>query len=303
MYSLKILSKKALSFLVLFPVLASAQVTLQEWTFDDANGTIIGESSNSGNPGDWVFSDGLTDQQATVTNGALRFFGASTGDGILNAFTSGDTVFTTGIYELSLTVSDFSFSGEGTTGWVQFLIKSEGNNLIIFRVQESPSETLRLWLRSGSGGEFYALAGVNTDPGGTITISASINMDDQTFTCSIDSFNDNFDVVSMGPFPFNGTGDVTGLAIASQLNNATTETTDYLDISEIRLTGPEYISLPDTWAGYEIDENGWIDTAGFMGQLYINLDPWIWSENWGRWIYMPEEYVSDTGSWAYAGNL
>lgn len=287
--------------MLVLPALAFGQVTLQEWTFDDANGTTIGESLNSGSPGDWGFSEGLTDQQAAVTDGALRLLGASTGDGIINSLTTGESVFTNGIYEFSFSVSDFDMTGAGTLGWAQILLKSGGANLVIFRLQESPSETLRIWLNSGAGGQFFPLTGSNISNGGTITISGSINLDEQTITCSIDSPNDEFDVASTGPLAFLNTGDLTGFQLASQLTTSTTAASDFLDISEIRLTGPEVSVEPATWAGYEVDENGWADTSGFMSWINVFHAPWVWSTALDRWLYMPEESVSESGGWAYAG--
>lgn len=56
-----------------------------------------------------------------------------------------------------------------------------------------------------------------------------------------------------------------------------------------------------TWAGYEITED-YVDTGSFMGWLGIADDPWVWSVSIGRFIYLPEAYVGETGAWTYVPN-
>ncbi len=53
------------------------------------------------------------------------------------------------------------------------------------------------------------------------------------------------------------------------------------------------------WAGYESDQNDCIDTGDFMGPLYVELDPWIWSSEMDRWFFVPEEHVSSEGGWVF----
>ena len=55
-----------------------------------------------------------------------------------------------------------------------------------------------------------------------------------------------------------------------------------------------------TWAGYPVDEKGWVDTEDWMGWLNGTHAPWIWSESMNGYIYLPEENVSDIGAWLYA---
>jgi hypothetical protein len=54
-----------------------------------------------------------------------------------------------------------------------------------------------------------------------------------------------------------------------------------------------------TWAGYEVDELGWVDTLSWLGYLNVLADPWIWSASFNNWMYMPEGSVGEGGSWAY----
>ena len=58
---------------------------------------------------------------------------------------------------------------------------------------------------------------------------------------------------------------------------------------------------PTTWAGYPIIPPGYVDTAGFMGWLYIGYSPVLWSVSLNGWIYLPEESVAPDGrsAWVY----
>jgi hypothetical protein len=54
-----------------------------------------------------------------------------------------------------------------------------------------------------------------------------------------------------------------------------------------------------TWAGYEVDGNGNVDTGSWMGQLYVTHAPWIYSYSLGTYTYIPDEGISNDGSWTY----
>jgi hypothetical protein len=55
----------------------------------------------------------------------------------------------------------------------------------------------------------------------------------------------------------------------------------------------------DTWAGYPIDSDGFVDTGDWMGLLYVGDPPWIWRYDISQWWYMPESLVSEGGAWAF----
>lgn len=54
-----------------------------------------------------------------------------------------------------------------------------------------------------------------------------------------------------------------------------------------------------TWAGYEVDSLGWINTGAWMGYLNVTADPWIWVNSLAKYIYMPESNISTSGAWIY----
>lgn len=59
---------------------------------------------------------------------------------------------------------------------------------------------------------------------------------------------------------------------------------------------------PPQWAGYDIDENGDVNTGAFMGWINVNhaAENWIWSYDLQIWIYLKESDVAQDGAWAYA---
>lgn len=53
------------------------------------------------------------------------------------------------------------------------------------------------------------------------------------------------------------------------------------------------------WAGYEIDENGDVDTGSWMGKLYVEHSPWVWSYDLGAYVFIDPANVGPGGSWIY----
>jgi hypothetical protein len=54
-----------------------------------------------------------------------------------------------------------------------------------------------------------------------------------------------------------------------------------------------------TWAGYPVLETADVNTGAFMGWIKVNGDPYIYSYGIASWLYMPQNYVSSFGAWAY----
>jgi hypothetical protein len=55
-----------------------------------------------------------------------------------------------------------------------------------------------------------------------------------------------------------------------------------------------------TWAGYDILQDGWVDTTPWMGYINVSAGDWVWSASLNKYLYLPEVFVSESGSWAYA---
>lgn len=59
---------------------------------------------------------------------------------------------------------------------------------------------------------------------------------------------------------------------------------------------------PEGWYGYEISAEGWVDTAAWMGMVYVANDPWVYSLDLQNWIYIPANGVFEAGAWSYVLN-
>jgi hypothetical protein len=67
------------------------------------------------------------------------------------------------------------------------------------------------------------------------------------------------------------------------------------------LTDPTATVEPRTWAGYDVDANGWVDTGSYLGLLHVDYAPWVYSTTLGgTWFYLPEENVLSSGAWLWA---
>jgi hypothetical protein len=54
-----------------------------------------------------------------------------------------------------------------------------------------------------------------------------------------------------------------------------------------------------TWNGYDVDENGFVDTGDWMGMVNVAADPWIYVYDLVKYIYMPVD-ATESGAWMYA---
>lgn len=50
----------------------------------------------------------------------------------------------------------------------------------------------------------------------------------------------------------------------------------------------------DTWYGYPVAADGWVDTEGWMNFVNVAADPWVYSASLGKYLY-----VGDDTGWAY----
>jgi hypothetical protein len=54
----------------------------------------------------------------------------------------------------------------------------------------------------------------------------------------------------------------------------------------------------NTWAGYPVRADGWVDTGAFLGFVYP-IGDWVWSASLGKYIYLPAGNVSAAGAWTH----
>jgi hypothetical protein len=78
-------------------------------------------------------------------------------------------------------------------------------------------------------------------------------------------------------------------------NNDCTGLDAYID--NIKIT--QGVDPSSTWAGYDIDQNGWADTGSWLGWVYVQMAPWVYSDSLGSWIYMQEPNPTDPGVWGF----
>jgi hypothetical protein len=64
-----------------------------------------------------------------------------------------------------------------------------------------------------------------------------------------------------------------------------------------------YSEAAATWAGYTIEADGRsVFTGGFLGWVDIGGDPWVYVYALNKYIYAPEENISEAGGWIWIGN-
>ena len=68
---------------------------------------------------------------------------------------------------------------------------------------------------------------------------------------------------------------------------------------------PEAVQTEDpsmvtgSWAGYDVWDNRYADTEGWIGWLDISSSPFVYSLSLNGWMYLPENSVDAMGSWIY----
>lgn len=68
-----------------------------------------------------------------------------------------------------------------------------------------------------------------------------------------------------------------------------------VSLAHVRITTDELDG--NVWNGY-IVADGWVDTGSWMGTLYVNHAPWVYSVNLGKYIYIPQQF-DNRGSWSF----
>ncbi len=56
---------------------------------------------------------------------------------------------------------------------------------------------------------------------------------------------------------------------------------------------------PAAWAGFPIEESGWVDTGAFLGWVYP-LEDYVYVLDLEGWMYLPESHVASDGAWAFS---
>jgi hypothetical protein len=65
------------------------------------------------------------------------------------------------------------------------------------------------------------------------------------------------------------------------------------------LETPNFDGGGETWAGFPVRPDGWVDTGSWLGWVEVSAKPWIWINGLNSFVYMDEATVSTSGAWAY----
>lgn len=56
---------------------------------------------------------------------------------------------------------------------------------------------------------------------------------------------------------------------------------------------------PTLWMGYEVDADGYADTGDHMGKVYVEHAPWVYVQEMGRYVYLPDTGNTGPGTWMH----
>ncbi|MEX0331866.1 MAG: hypothetical protein AB3N64_10625 [Puniceicoccaceae bacterium] len=277
---------------LILPALTFSQ-PVQLWEFNDAAGTILEETVNTGTPGSAVWSAGFG---ASTTNGSGLFI-INDADG--NAFKTAPMGTGEGMLTYEFIIHSWDLDEQNDPAaqsfrnfGVRLRDNGAGSNVMNFQVQQQGNGNLRFRISDNNGitnqvvGAYDGLPMVSTT---IYTVQLMIDTATGAWTLNIN----------------NDTAIASGTAIVGNLDTLNFykqgaygggSTPDFVAIEEISLSGPV---ASVTWAGYDVDDLGWANTTPWLGFVNVLADPWIWSASINNWMYMPEEGVGEGGSWAY----
>ncbi|MEX0329914.1 MAG: formylglycine-generating enzyme family protein [Puniceicoccaceae bacterium] len=87
--------------------------------------------------------------------------------------------------------------------------------------------------------------------------------------------------------------------ISSEGNVRTTTPGSELMQLGFRVTSLQPIGASGTtWGLWPVD-GGYVDTGSWMGWLWVDSDPYVWSFSLSQWLFVPGENVSQSGAWVY----
>ena len=76
-----------------------------------------------------------------------------------------------------------------------------------------------------------------------------------------------------------------------------------IDTTGVNLDGGTHVG-GSFWAGYPyFDEAGNVDTGSWLGFINVASGDWVYVYSLATYVYLPEEFVSSSGSWAYVPNF
>ncbi|NDV63187.1 hypothetical protein G0Q06_12045 [Puniceicoccales bacterium CK1056] len=89
-----------------------------------------------------------------------------------------------------------------------------------------------------------------------------------------------------GLSPFEGNGDMTG---------------DFLELDQVIFSTTYTGGGGDGfWGGFPIGEGGYVDTGDWIGWVWVDQDPWVWSFDLDKYVYVPQASANAGKGWVYA---
>ena len=271
---------------------------LQNWEFDEPTGTLLGNTLNSGNPGDASWNRDLP--FATDGLGHYRI-----GDGVLGFGYAGCTPdFLDGILTLEVVLDSWDLDEVLTSEpgyrnfYVMFWERVGGDlqRLLGLLLHNATDDRLRLRLVVGDtvtdlpgygDGEMPII-----NPGTPYTFGVTLDAETDAYAAYV-IVNGVRDIVAVGNLVPQGQLETIVLAAA---NSDWGTGDDYLNVDRITLSTSE--PWPSTWGPYPVS-NGYCDTTPWMGWLWVGGDPWIWSVDLDKWFHCPGDTVGEGGAWVY----
>jgi hypothetical protein len=91
------------------------------------------------------------------------------------------------------------------------------------------------------------------------------------------------------------------------LPDLTPNNPDWLDargtVFDMRYVQLELVSGgTPTWAGFPVGEDDNVDTGSFLGWINVASGDWVYSFSMEKYVYLPESWVTESGSWTYLPN-
>lgn len=274
-----------------FPVVAMAQ-PVQLWEFNDPAGTLLENAVNTGTPGTASWS---ADFGTSTTDGNGKFI---VNDASGNAFKTAPMGTDGGVitYEIVYSGWDLDEQNDPNPQSFRFLgvrlrDATAASNVMIFQLAQAGSGTLRFRISDNNGVTNQEVAGYTDLP----LVSQTV----YTVKLILDTATGAYTVNINGADAASGTavvGDLDTLNFYKQGTFGGGATPDFVAIDSISLSGP---AAAVGWAGYPVDELGWVDTLTWMGYVNVLAGDWIWSASLNNWMYMPESIITESGSWTY----
>jgi octaheme c-type cytochrome (tetrathionate reductase family) len=72
-----------------------------------------------------------------------------------------------------------------------------------------------------------------------------------------------------------------------------------LGYDEVKAAQLQLMMQSDYWAGYPVSPAMGVDTGSWLGWLSVEFAPWVFSYSMEKYIYLPEELVTENGAWTY----